>query len=180
MVNVLNEREYECLAINCVQSLGRLHEIQPSKKISQSIVQLVRYKSEWVKIKPDFAIAFDIDALGGGTYGLSAWSAVWKHCNVDQAANTALFEGDSSSTLEGSERVYLCGFYGLDEDVRNAFIKAMDASSEAAYLGCLYEEAAYEPLVQNSFVCKNENGEIIIEDEEKGWAAPGLEQARKL
>ena len=132
-------------------------------------------------MEANFAISFDIDNLGGGAYGMKAWAAVWRNCNVSKAIGAKLYEGDSSATLQGLENVYLCAFYGLQKEVQSEFENAMSNSGESGYLRCLKEDDLIgEPLRACGIVTETAKDKTEIDQSTgQGWASSGLATAQE-
>lgn len=129
---------------------------------------------------PTFAVAFSIDQLGGGAYGSRAWETVWQYCDPEVAVGAVLFEGDSSATLQGLERVYVCAFYGLSGTTQSQFQSNLQKCKPTGYLRCDASIfLASEPLRMCGVVIRTPQGINIDESSGSGWAKEGLKKALK-
>ncbi len=62
----------------------------------------------------ELGILFDIDELSGGFYGNKAWRIFMKNCNSKKLCDSTLFEGDTSGTLAGRERIFCIAVQTFD------------------------------------------------------------------
>jgi hypothetical protein len=74
-------------------------------------------------------VVFDIDALGSGFYGASAWRAFMRHVRPENINGCSLKEGDTQGTLSGSRREFCIAVEGPGLDV-DAIKKTFEQSSE--------------------------------------------------
>lgn len=65
-------------------------------------------------------MVFNIDGLGGGFYGRSAWLLFMKTVSSSGLRACMLVHGDTNATLEHGAREYCIGVYGDPEAVENA------------------------------------------------------------
>jgi len=55
---------------------------------------------------PTLGIRFDIEKVGGGSYGFEAWKIFWTAIDPEAIRSSSLFEGDTDATLKGQENVF--------------------------------------------------------------------------
>jgi hypothetical protein len=77
---------------------------------------------------PALGIRFDIDRLGGGAYGLEAWTIFWQAVSRRVISGALLYEGDSSATLSGTERVFVIAVHHQDVTALQRVAAALNGS----------------------------------------------------
>jgi hypothetical protein len=79
---------------------------------------------------PALGIRFDIEKLGGGTYGHAAWQVLWKTVKPsDFRPGTLFFDGDTRATLNGTEYVF-CIVIQSDKSTLDNIKSKFESSSE--------------------------------------------------
>jgi hypothetical protein len=64
-------------------------------------------------------IVFDIDELGGGFYGSTAWRILMRNLKQSQIKDCVLKEGDTNATLSGSRREFCIAITGQNLNIEN-------------------------------------------------------------
>ena len=62
----------------------------------------------------EIGILFDIDELGGGFYGYSAYKILFSHLDPQELTACSLWDGDTQETLAGRARLYCIAIQSLD------------------------------------------------------------------
>ena len=78
----------------------------------------------------DLGIVFNIDDLGGGYYGATAWRIFMRHICPKMIIGCTLKEGDTRATLEGEEREFCIAMFGLTNDAAVAVKKVFEECDE--------------------------------------------------
>jgi hypothetical protein len=100
---------------------------------------------------PILGIRFDIDKLASGAYGIAAWKIFWRAVKIGKLGPMLLFEGDTSTTLNGRENVYCIAIQSIDPGVLDAVKNALEENKEFSRVASTPkfvegEEVIYEPL----------------------------------
>lgn len=70
---------------------------------------------------PGIGIVFNIDGLGGGSYGYQAWRLFFEKIDPWELRAHILVEGDTDATLVGKANEFCIGVYGSVDYVRKTF-----------------------------------------------------------
>lgn len=62
-------------------------------------------------------VVFNIDALGGGSYGSQAWRIFMRQLPPEKIIGCSLCEGDTNETLNGNRREFCIAVFGVGFDV---------------------------------------------------------------
>src|SRR5437762_1099521 len=62
-------------------------------------------------------VRFDVDKIESGSYGVACWKIFWQAIGAEELSSTALFEGDTAASMNGSENVFCIAVQGLDSDL---------------------------------------------------------------
>jgi hypothetical protein len=95
---------------------------------------------------PTLGIRFDIEKVGGGSYGFEAWKIFWGAIDPAEICSSNLFEGDTNATLTGRENVFCIAIQGA-ETAPLARIKAV-LSQEQKFI-----EVAARPMFAEGNAC---------------------------
>ena len=79
---------------------------------------------------PALGIRFDIGKVESAAYGVACWEVIWNAVRIDTLAGALLFEGDTSSTLVGSENVFCIAVQTPDERVLESIRRALEESAD--------------------------------------------------
>jgi len=67
-----------------------------------------------IRNMPTIGVRFDIDKAGGGYYGFTCWKIFWHAISPEEIGVASLYEGDTSATLNGQERVFCIAVQSMD------------------------------------------------------------------
>lgn len=78
----------------------------------------------------EIGILFDIDDLGGGSYGWKAYKILFNNLDPHKLTGCSLHDGDTSETLQEEVRIYCIAIQTVDESkieyIRETFRKCND------------------------------------------------------
>lgn len=106
-------------------------------------------------LMPEIGIVFDIDDLGGGMYGSEAFKIFYKNLDPSKMSDFIIYDGDTNSTLTGSDRHYCIAVKSNDsatiDYVENTMKNASDKGL-APLSKRFIRNVSAEPLVQSAVV----------------------------
>lgn len=127
---------------------------------------------------PALGVRFNIDLVGGGSYGTACWEIFWRAVDPVKLAGAALYEGDSAASIGGHENVFCLVIQTTDAGALG-FVKAALSNHMP------FNDVCAPPRFIEGQKCKSEPlvnaGTVGSEGQIHGdsWnAKPGLDAAR--
>jgi len=113
----------------------------------------------------EIGIVFDIDELGGGFYGLTAYKVLFQSLDPNRLKGCTLRDGDTAETLAGRARHYCIAFQSTDsatvQYVRDTLANAQEKGLLPA--GRRFIEAtSQQPLVLAGVI--DSDGRLVVKE----------------
>ena len=163
LIACLNDRSAD-MRRTVAEALGNLGnpqlntDIQPGTRVTITNDILVDGNTE-------IGIVFDIDELGGGFYGLTAYKVLFQSLDPNRLKGCTLRDGDTAETLAGRARHYCIAFQSTDSATIQYVHDTLANAQEKGLLPAgrrFIEATSQQPLVLAGVI--DSDGRLVVKE----------------